>query len=160
VSRPVGLLLVALLTVLAGCGGTGGVATTGPEPSTTASPTTTDTPATTTTEPCTASGPEYDVEVPDKPSSLTEGTAETLVSDFERTHRRAWLSAEFGDVSIDQLTLRESSREIDGGYEVNVTVRVAFTADGNNADGTFDVTYRVTEQRLVREGRTVACWDS
>jgi hypothetical protein len=157
VLRALGLAL-ALLAVLAGCGGTGGVATTGTHAPTTVPSAATDTPTTATAESCTASGPEYGIQVPDEPSSLTQGAAETVVSDFERTHRRAWLNAEFGDVSIDQLTVRESSREIDGGYEVNATVRVAFTADGNTADGSFDVTYLVTERRLVREGRTLACW--
>ena len=155
-SRAVGLVLVALLTVLAGCSGLGGPAVT--ETPTTDGTATTETPATTTTESCTASSPEYDVETPEKPSSLTRTAAETLATDFEERYRRARLSAEFGEVSIDQLTVRESSRETDGGYEVNVTIRVAFTADGNSADGTFDVTYRVTEQRFVRKGRTLACW--
>lgn len=150
----ISLASIALLAVLAGCSETGGFAAT--DTPTTDRTTATET-STTTAEPCTASGPDYDVEAPDKPSSLTEETTETSVSDFERAHRRAWLSAEFGDLSVNQMTVRESSREIDGGHEVDATVRVVFTADGNHADGRFDVTYRVTEQRLVREGRTVAC---
>jgi hypothetical protein len=161
VSRTVALALVAFLTILAGCGGTGGVATTGPETPTTGSSTATDAPTTPTTEPCTASSLEYDVAIPERPSPLTASAAEELVKEFELERQRSYLRATSDTVSIDQWRYRESAtQKIEEGYEVRVTLRIAFTADGQIGDREYETVYRVMERRLVRDGRTLACWGS
>lgn len=153
-------LLLTVLLLIPGCTGTAPGDTAMPASSTTTKTTTTSAASTTTTTPtCTAERPKYDVDAPEKPSSMDERTVLGLVKGFEKRYKRARIYALYENVSISQTYwVNTSVRDIDGGYEVRVKLSVSYSTDRRTASGGYETVYRVTETRFVRNGRTLACW--
>jgi hypothetical protein len=160
------VLIFALAAVAAGC--LGGPLPADRSPTTTAASTTdppTATPATDvstgspTPEPCTARSPEHDTRVPERPRTINRTSARRLAVAVERRYEVAALRDRYENVAVSGTHVREVRTDrIDGGYEVTVTLTVDFSTDRLTASGGYPTTYRVTDRRFVREGRTLACW--
>lgn len=150
--RLVPATMLALLLVTSGCAGLsslGDAPSGGEDSSRTAS----------STDACTEQEVAYDVSVPQKPSELNKARARALVKDFEKRNKLARIRAEHENVTIDSTSFRESAtKQVEGGYTVIVNLAVHYSTDRLTAKGGYNQTYRVTERRFERNGRTLNCW--
>lgn len=159
------------IVVIAGCSGPTGPSS---DPVTsavtpTSSSTTSTTPPTsagTTTSECKARQPEAGIAVPDPPPNLTADAAWELVSSFEREYKRQRLTdaRSYESHVFERGSSRSSVTRIEGGYRVRITVQEFYVVerDGKNvtAKEAYPTTYRITEDRFVRDGRILACWET
>lgn len=108
---------------------------------------------------CSERSVAYDVTLPGKPTPLNESSARAVARAFERRYVLARLRADHENVTVDSATFREvDARRVDGGFEVAVTLAVHYSTDRLTAKGGYPTTYRLTDRRFVRDGRTLRCW--
>lgn len=101
----------------------------------------------------------YDIPIPDRPDTLNESSAASLATTIERRYELARIRTEYENVTVSSTGLRDVSTEpSDNGVDVTVRFHVTFSTDRLTASGGYPTTYRVTEDRLVRNGHTLACW--
>ncbi len=145
------VIALSLLAVTSGCAGLAVDTVPSASPS--------DSPATPTLDSCASQTLGYDISIPDRPDELTESSAAALAKIVERRYERARIRTDYENVTISSAGFREVSTEpIDNGIEVTVRFHVAFSTDRLTASGGYPTTYRVTDDRLVRDGHTLACW--
>lgn len=147
---------LAALLVISGCTGTAPAPEDGPSDGTT-------TTVTTTTVACSAT-PEYPDVTVERPDKVTAATGKRVAETYEEQYRRHALR-EGGNLSYYNYIPHETEVEsTDEGYRVvlDYAADYGYTGGENgtayHAKQPFTVRYTVGERRLVREGRTVACW--
>jgi hypothetical protein len=161
-----GIAVLLLSSFLAGCSSVG----TSPHQTTTS----TMADATTTTETtlesetgtgeahvCRVEKSEYDVPAPEKVAVLNRTTAGRVAVRDEKRYQRARHET-IHDVSYyDSSLARIEVEDAENGFEITVKLRVDVeTRDGDQLSGGYPHTYRVSESEVVRDGRTVACWNA
>ena len=158
--------------VVSGCLGVAGPGTsteTSSPPSTTVTPMPTQTAteamtsgvSPTPTTSCTVDPIQYDVSVPDRPTSLNESSALRVATEFERAYTKADIRAFHDNVTITSLGVDNRPVEsIADGYRVTVRPAYAFQfGDDGHGSGGYESTYRITDRKLVMDNETIACWD-
>ena len=110
---------------------------------------------------CRVEKSEYDVPAPAKVAVLNRTTAERVAVRYEKRHQYARHRTIYNVSYYDSSLSRIEVEDTENGFEITVELRIDVeTRDGDQLSGGYPHTYRVSESGVVRNGRTVACWNA